>query len=137
MAEKKAKEDSQFVLSFDGQLIVPGCKDESTGDSNLWGKKGPPNLNQSITILKKTLDAANDIGVDMSNTSSIQHFYNCKSLVNVCSWHIKKLHGKIISLFYSRKKLMEKFGDSAELQYKHRKKMSSLNQNTAEYESVV
>ena len=73
----------------------------------------------------------------MSNTSSIQHFYNCKSLVDVCSQHIKKLHGKITSSFYSRKKLVEKCGDSTELQYKHRKKMSSLNQNTAECESVV
>ena len=132
LVERKAREGAQFVLSFDGKLIAPGCKDECTGDSNLWGKEGPPNLKQSINILKKTINAAKDIGVNMNNTSSLEHFYNCKSLVNVCSRHIKKLRGKITSSFYSRKKLVEKCGDSAELQYKNRKKMNSLNQNTTE-----
>ena len=36
-----------------------------------------------------------------------------------------------------RKKLIEKVGDNQELQYKHRRRMSSLNQNTAECELVV
>ena len=35
------------------------------------------------------------------------------------------------------KKLVEKCGDNEELKYKHRRKMSSLNQNTSECESVV
>ena len=35
------------------------------------------------------------------------------------------------------KKLIEKCGDNEELKYKNRRKMSSLNQNTAECESVV
>ena len=74
LVEKKAKEGSQFVLSLDGKLIALGCKDECTGNSNLWGKEGPPNLKQSISILKKTLNAANDIGVDMNKTSSLEHF---------------------------------------------------------------
>ena len=137
LAQKKASEGGQFVLSFDGKLIAPGCKGDSTGDSNLWGKEGPPNLKQSVNILNRTLNAAKDVAVDMNNTSSSEHFFNCKSLVNVCSRQIKKLRGKMMSSFYSRKKLVEKCGDSAELLYKNRKKMSSLNQNTAECESVV
>ena len=36
-----------------------------------------------------------------------------------------------------RKKLIEKVGDNQELQYKHHRRMSSLNQNTAECELVV
>ena len=36
-----------------------------------------------------------------------------------------------------RKKLVEKCGDNEELKYKHRRKMSSLNQNTSECESVI
>ena len=40
-------------------------------------------------------------------------------------------------IFYLKKKLIDKCGDSDELQYKHRKRMSTLNQNTADCESVV
>ena len=39
-------------------------------------------------------------------------------------------------IFYLKKKLIDKCGDSDELQYKHRKRMSTLNQNTADCESV-
>ncbi|MCG8623731.1 MAG: YqaJ viral recombinase family protein, partial [Proteobacteria bacterium] len=50
---------------------------------------------------------------------------------------IKRLRGRITGAFYLRKKLIDKCGNSQELQYKHRRQMSTLNQNTAESESVV
>ena len=137
LAQRKAKEGSQFVLSFDGKLIAPGCKGDSTGDSNLWGIEGPPNLTTAVKILNNTLDTARNINVEMDKTSSLEHFYNCRELVNVSSRRIKKLRSKITSCFYSRKKLVEKCGDNAELQYKNKRKMSSLNQTTAECESVI
>ena len=34
LAEQKAQEGSQFILSFDGKLITPGCKGENEGDCN-------------------------------------------------------------------------------------------------------
>ena len=40
-------------------------------------------------------------------------------------------------IFYLKKKLIDKCSDSEELQYKHLKRMSTLNQNTADCESVV
>ena len=40
-------------------------------------------------------------------------------------------------IFYLKKKLIDKCGDSEELQYKPRKQMSTLNQNTVDCESVV
>ena len=58
IAEWKAKEGCEFVLSFDGKLIALGCKGESKGDANLWGLKGPPTLSQSLKVLKNTLSAA-------------------------------------------------------------------------------
>ena len=138
LAKSKAHEGCQFVLSFDGKLIAPGCKGDCTGDSNLWGKEGPPNLDQAVKTLNMTLKAAKSIGIDINETTSSQHFTNCKELLNLSSWHIRKLCSKITSSFYSWKKLVEKCGESAELQYKNRrKKMSALNQNTAECKAVV
>ena len=43
LAEERAKQGEEFILSFDGKLISPGCKDKDTGDCNMWGKEGPPN----------------------------------------------------------------------------------------------
>ena len=101
LAESKACEGGQFVLSFDGKLIAPGCKGDCTGDSNLWGKEGPPNLDQAVKTLNTTLKAAKSIGIDINKTTSSQHFTNCKELLNLSSWCIRKLRSKITSSFYS------------------------------------
>ena len=58
LAQDKAKEGGQFILSFDGKLIALGCKGDSCGDSNMWGVEGPPNLDEAVKILNKTLRAA-------------------------------------------------------------------------------
>ena len=138
IAEKKAQEDNaQFILSFDGKLIAPGCKGESQGDSNMWGMEGPPNLSSAIKILQKTLKAAKTVNVDMVEVTPTQHFCNLKQLLNLSSRWIKRLRGQMTGIFYIRKKLIEKCGDSEELQYKNRQKMSTLNQNTVECEAVV
>ena len=53
LAQEKASSGGQFILSFDGRLIGPGCKGKSCGDSNMWGMEGPPNLPTAVKILKK------------------------------------------------------------------------------------
>ena len=137
IAEKKAEDGCQFILSFDGKLIAPGCKGENCSDSNMWGVEGPPNLKTAVKTLKCTLAVAKQIEVDMNNVSLSGHFLHCKELLNISLWRIKRLRGRMTGSFYLRKKLIEKCGDSQELQYKHRRQMSTLNQNTAECESVV
>ena len=137
IAERKAKEGCEFMLSFDGKLIALGCKGESNGDANLWGLEGPPTLSQSLKVLKNTLSAAQKINVDMCHTAIPLHFTHLRELLNVSSRRIKRLQGRITGCFYLRKKLFEKCKDSDKLQYKHRRKMSSLNQNTSECETVV
>ena len=138
LAQKKSiEEGGQFVLSFDGKLIAPGCKGDSCGDSNMWGIEGPPNLPTAVKILKSTLKTAKQIEVDMSKVPADEHFSNLKHLVNVSSRRIKKLRGRMTGIFYLKKKLIDKCGESEELQYKHRRRMSTLNQNTADCETVV
>ena len=59
LAEEQGRCGSQFILSFDGKLVAPGCKGEWTGDSDMWGVEGPPpNLSTAVKILKKNLAAA-------------------------------------------------------------------------------
>ena len=46
LAEEQGRSGSQFILSFDGKLVAPGCKGEWTGDSDMWGVEGPPTFQQ-------------------------------------------------------------------------------------------
>ena len=46
LAEEQGRCGSQFILSFDGKLVAPGCKGERTGDSDMWGVEGPPTFQQ-------------------------------------------------------------------------------------------
>ena len=61
LAQERAKTGCEYVLSFDSKLIAPGCKGESNGDSNMWVFEGPPNLSQSVKILKRCLKVAESI----------------------------------------------------------------------------
>ena len=137
IAEKKALQGCEFIWSFDGKLIAPGCKGDSKGDCDLWGTEGLPNLSQSLCVLKKTVKCAEKVHSDMKEKDLLLHFNHLRDLLNTSSCHIKRLRGRITGAFYLQKKLIEKVGDNQELQYKHRRRMSSLNQNTAECELVV
>ena len=51
LAEEQGRSGSQFILSFNGKLVAPGCKGEQTGDSDMWGVEGLPNLSTAVKIL--------------------------------------------------------------------------------------
>ena len=35
LAEMKSKSGAQFILSFDGKLVAPGCKGDQKGDTDM------------------------------------------------------------------------------------------------------
>ena len=137
IAQEQAKLGAEFILSFDGKLIAPGCKGERTGDSDMWGVEGPPNLSTAVKTLKTTLSTAHALKTKIDNTNLNHHFHKLRRVLNLSTLRIRRLRDRITGSFYLRKKLIDKCGNSQELQYKHRRQMSTLNQNTAECESVV
>ena len=52
LAAERAKQGDEFILSFDGKLISPGCKGEDIGDCNMWGREGPRTLAKALSILQ-------------------------------------------------------------------------------------
>ena len=132
LASEKSKKGAQFVLSFDSKLVAPGCKGENCGNTNMWGAEGPPNLRTAIKILQNTLCSAKAINIGVDNTCIHTHYHNIRRVMHNSSMRIKRLRSRITGAFYLRKKLVKKCGNNSELQYKHRRRMSSLNQNTAE-----
>ena len=137
LAEERAREGDKFILSFDGKLISPGCKDKQTGDCDMWGREGPPNIRNPLKILQNTLNIAQKIDSNMRDRSIENHCSFLENLLYTCTRRLKRLHERITRIFYLRKKLISNVGDNEELQYKYRRRMSTLNHNTAECESVV
>ena len=86
---------------------------------------------------KKGAKGAKAINIDVDNMCIHTHYHNIRRVMHNSSMHIKRLCGRITGAFYLRKKLVKKCGNNSERQYKHRRRMSSLNQNTAECESII
>ena len=75
MFEENAKEEKQFIISFDGMKVFRGCKGKYDGDVNLWGIEGPP----SVTSALKNLD------------SNIQYTSHLKRKINEENINIHRL----------------------------------------------
>ena len=73
----------------------------------------------------------------MKNRTLTVHKEFIENLLVTSTRRIKRLRQRISGTFYLRKKLIANVGDNQELQYKYRRRMSTLNHNTAECESVV
>ena len=65
------------------------------------------------------------------------HAHYLEHLLLTSTCHLKRLRQRISGSFYLWKKLIATVGDNIELQNKYKKRMSTLNHNTAECESVV
>ena len=89
LASEKSKKGAQFVLSFDGKLVAPGCKGENCGNTNMWGAEGPPNLRTAVKILQNTLCSTKAINIDVDNTCIHTHYHNIRRVMHNSSMRIK------------------------------------------------
>ncbi|MCG8623635.1 MAG: hypothetical protein MJE68_16785, partial [Proteobacteria bacterium] len=73
LAIERAKTGDEFILSFDGKLISPGCKGKDIGDCNMWGREGPPNISKALKILESTLKAADNVSCELRRRGLSSH----------------------------------------------------------------
>ena len=60
MAQEEVQKGVQYVLGFDGKMVAQGCKGESDGDVNLWGRE-KPSITSAVNILKIRTKCSKDI----------------------------------------------------------------------------
>ena len=137
LASERAAQGDEFILSFDGKLVSPGCKGTQIGDCNMWGCEGPPTISKALKILEHTIKCAEKINVAVTEDGVNLHKEFVKNLLITSTRRIKRLRERITGTFYLRKKLIANVGDNEELKYKYRRRMSTLNHNTAECQSVI
>ena len=101
LVEEHTREGDEFILSFDGKLISPGCKDKETGDCNMWGREGPPNIRKALKLLENNLKVAQQIDSDMKERSIENHCSFLEHLLYRTSCRLQCLCQRITRIFLS------------------------------------
>ena len=89
LASERATLGDEFILSFDGKLISPGCKDKTTDDCDMWGREGSPNLQKALRILEHTIKSADNLKCDLKNRSLEVHANYLEHLLLTSSLRLK------------------------------------------------
>ena len=100
-------------------------------------KEGPSNIRRALKILDHTLNVASKIDISSESCYLDQQVEYLQNFLFTSTMRIKCLRQHINGIYYLRKKLIANVGDSEKLKYKYRHRMSTLNYNTAECNSVV
>ena len=103
----------------------------------MWGREGSPNLAKALSILEHTLKSADNVDCDLRKRGLDTHIIYLEHLLLRSTRRLKRLRQRITGSFFLHKKLIANVGDNVELQNKYKRRMSTLNHNTAECESVV
>ena len=87
--------------------------------------------------MEHTIKSAENLECDLHACSLDIHACYLEDLLLTSTRCLKHLRQRITGSFYLRKKLIANVGDNIELQNKYKRRMSTLNHNTAECETVV
>ena len=136
MAQEQAQRGAQFVIGFDGKMVAQGCKGESNGDVNLWGREKP-----SIAASLRNLRIRKYCAVDIQHPSS-EEDKNLKLLkYQRLSLHMSRtLHQlccSVMNSYRQRQKLIKLVNDNPDNVAKYNTRMSFLHQHSAESETVL
>ena len=136
MAQEQAINGSQFVIGFDGKMVVQGCKNDHDGDVNLWGRE-KPSLQSAVRNLCIRTFCSQDICRPLSE-EGIQH--KLLKLCQLClhiSRTLRQLRTRITHFFRQKKKLVSLVHKNPDNISKYNTRMSFLHQNSAECEMVL
>ena len=135
-AEQARERNAQFVLGFDGKLVAAGCKGESDGDINLWGRE-TPSLQKVVSQLERNTKLCDKIQKNVTSENIVQHSTDIVELTYCVSERLKALRNQIISLFYMKKKLVQSCKENPDNESKYMRRISIMHQNSADCEVVL
>ena len=135
IAEKQAREGAQFVLGLDGKMVAQGCKNESDGDVNLWGRE-KPSISAAVSLLQTRLQCAEDIDFPSKPDNISQHAVALRRLALHVTRTLRQLNSRITHSFYQRQKLVRIAKENPDNVTRYNNKMSFLHQNSSDCESV-
>ena len=136
IAEEQVRKGAQFVLGFDGKMVAQGCKDESNGDGNLWGREKPSILS-CIRNLRIKKFCAEDIQCPAAEEDTEHKILKYQHLSLHVSRMLRSLHSCINHTYHQRQKLVRLVNDNPNNITKYNTRMSFLHQNSVKCETVL
>ena len=135
IAQQQAKDGAQFVLSMDGKMVAQGCKNESDGDVDLWGRE-IPTLSQSVELLQLRTQCAAAIDFPSSPITKCEHTIGFRRLALHISRTLKQLYSRMKHSFFQRQKLNRLAKENPDNVTRYNTRMSFLHQNSSDCDSV-
>ena len=135
MAQEEARKGIQYVLGFDGKMVAQGCKGESDGDVNLWGRE-KPSITSAVNILKIRTKCSDDVDFPSTENNIVKHCTVLRCLALHVSCTLKQLCSRMSHAFYQCVKLVCLAKENPDNITRYNTRMIFLHQNTSECESV-
>ena len=136
IAQEQAAQGAQYVVGLDGKMVAQGCKNESDGDVNLWGRE-KPTIASSVAQLQIRTQSTDDINFSSSADRMDEHQICFRRLALHISRTLKQLHYRIKHSFYQRQRLVTLSKENPDNVSRYNTRMSFLHQNTSDCESVL
>ena len=135
MAQEEARKGVQYVLGFDGKMVVQGCKGESDGDVNLWGRE-KPSITSAVNIFTLHSKCSEDVDFPSTENNIVKHCTLLRHLALHVSCTLKQLYSCMSHAFYQHAKLVHLAKENPDNVTRYNTRMSFLHQNTSECERV-
>ena len=135
MAQEEAQKGVQYVLGFDGKMVVQGCKGENDGDVNLWGRE-KPSITLAVNILKLHTKCVEDVDFPSKENNIVKHCTLLCRLVLHVSHMLKQLYSCMTHSFYQCVKLVHLAKENPDNITRYNTRMSFLHQNSSKCESI-
>ena len=136
MAQEQAQRGAQFVIGFDGKMVAQGCKGESNGDVNLWGRE-KPSIAASFRNLRIRKYCVVDIQCPSSEEDKNLKLLKYQRLSLHMSRTLRQLRCSVTNSYRQHQKLIKLVNDNPDNVAKYNTRMSFLHQHSAESETVL
>ena len=133
--QAKAHPDRQFVISFDGKRLAQGCRGERDGQVDLWGREGPPSLNQAQALLRLELDSVQIMRTDLKKTPLSVHYSRVHDVMTQITVRLKHMRKTLTSEFLLERKFEKMRDRNPDKQKTYDYTLGFIYKNTNELEN--
>ena len=136
IAQQESQTGAQYVLGLDGKNVAQGCKNDSDGDVNLWGRE-QPSISSAVIELNIRKECAESIDFNSSNNTVDDHKQKFRRVALHISRTLRQLRRRITTSFRQRQRLVTLAQENPDNVPRYTTRLSFLHQNSSECDSVL
>ena len=140
IGEEQSEKGAQYVLSFDGKLIVRGFKGERYGDIDMRGIEKPISLDSALKLLCHNLSTAMQLSTTFSQHALFWRIILLQSLLNQISRRIMTLRKRVTGEHYLCLKIVKMVHNKSldrKQKYSYQMQLSFLSEHSVHCDSQI